>query len=118
MLMRLKFGLHCAGVQFQTWNFKHEIEEFWVQKVINVINATRSPFLIYVLKFKKNKERSKQNRSESMALSPLCPENIISNWMDIRKDLDSKYKIDGSDITLGIMLAFVLVLLFSLSTSV
>jgi len=34
------------------------------------------------------------------------------------KDLDSKYKIDGSDITLGIMLAFVLVLLLNLSTSV
>lgn len=49
-----------------------------------------------------------------MALSPLCPEDIINNWID----LDSKYKIDGSDITVGIMLAFVLVLLFSLSTSI
>lgn len=37
--------------------------------------------------------------------------------MAVGKDLDSKYKVDGSDTNLGIMLAHILILLFSSSTS-
>lgn len=53
-----------------------------------------------------------------MAMSPFRPENVINNWIDIVKDLDSKYATEGTDITLEIVLAFVLVLLLNLSTSV